>query len=206
MEIYALSAHLDFITKNDEMRKENVKIFRNVIDLAKSFNVKKVQTASGYLSGKKPSKLMWDNFYRSMEEIGSYALEKGITINIEPEPEKLLRTPRQLVKFIDEIGIPAFKGVLDLSHAIALDMTPIKFIEEMEGLLNHVHVDDAKYGQHPHKHLIPGEGDVNYHEIFEYLESIKYQDFLSVELNQHTEYPVDAAKKTMEFLKKEGFV
>jgi sugar phosphate isomerase/epimerase len=76
----------------------------------------------------------------------------------------------------------------------------------MEGHLNHVHVDDAKYGEHPHKHLIPGEGDVNYAEVFEYLESIKYQDFLSVELNQHTEHPVDAARKTMNFLKTEGFV
>jgi sugar phosphate isomerase/epimerase len=205
MEVYALSAHLDFITDNYMLRTENIRIFKKVIDLAGAFDVKKIQTASGYLFGKEPSKKMWDNFYDSMENLGEYALEKNVTINIEPEPEKLLRTPEQLVDFIDRIGIPVFKGVLDLSHSIALDMTPVEFIERMEGHLNHVHLDDAKYGQHPHKHLIPGEGDVRYGEVFESLESIKYNDFISVELNQHTEYPKDAAKKTMEFLLKEGF-
>jgi sugar phosphate isomerase/epimerase len=171
-----------------------------------AFNVKKIQTASGYLFGKEPTKDLWNNFYNSMERIGNYALGKGVKINIEPEPEKLLRTPAQLVEFIEEIGIPVFSGVLDLSHAIALDLKPQEFIEKMEGSLNHIHIDDAKYGQSPHKHLIPGEGDVDFHEVLEYLESIKYDDFISVELNQHTDYPARAAKKAMEFLSAEGFV
>lgn len=206
LPVYALAAHLDFITDNNEMRAENVRRFKKVIDLATAFNVTKVQTASGYLFGKEPEQWMWDNFHASMTEVGEYAESKNVTINIEPEPEKLLRTPEQLVNFIDEIGIPAFSGVVDLSHAIALDMTPGEFIEAMEGHMNHVHVDDAKYGQHPHKHLIPGDGDVKYAEVFEYLESIKYKDIISVELNQHTEYPKDAAKKTIEFLRAEGFL
>ncbi len=206
LPVYALSAHLDFISDNSEMRAENVRRYKKVIDLATSFGVTKVQTASGYLFGKEPKQWMWDNFQDSMTEVGKYAIEKKVTINIEPEPEKLLRTPRQLVDFIEEIGIPTFSGVVDLSHAIALDMTPVEFIEAMEGHMNHVHIDDAKYGQHPHKHLIPGEGDVDYRETFEYLESIKYHDFVSVELNQHTEYPKEAAKKTIEFLDKEGFL
>ena len=206
LPVYALSAHLDFITDNSEMRAENIRRFKKVIDLATAFDVKKVQTASGYLFGKKPADWMWDNFHASMTEVGEYAASKNVTINIEPEPEKLLRTPEQLVEFIDSIGIPAFSGVVDLSHAIALDMTPVEFIEAMEGYMNHVHVDDAKYGQRPHKHLIPGEGDVDYRETFEYLESIKYHDIVSVELNQHTEYPKEAAKKTIEFLRVEGFL
>ncbi len=206
LEIYALSSHLDFITDNTELRAENIRNFKKVIDQAEKHGVKKVQTASGYLYGREPKQWMWDNFHESMKEIGAYALEKKITINIEPEPEKLLRTPEQLSRFIEEIDIPVFKGVLDLSHAIALDMTPQEFIEGMDGMLNHVHVDDGRYGLHPHKHLLPGEGDVKYHEIFEHLESIKYDDYLSVELNQHTEHPKEAARETMSFLKKEGFV
>lgn len=206
MEVYALSAHLDFITDNLEMRQENIRKFKLVIDLAQSYGVKKVQTASGYLFGREPEQWMWDNLYDSMEIIGVHATLKDVTINIEPEPEKLLRTPEHLVEFIETIGMDAFKGVIDLSHAIALDMTPVEFIERMGGHLNHVHVDDAKYGQHPHKHLIPGEGDVDYHEVFEYLESIKYKDIISVELNQHTEHPYEAAKQTMEFLEREGFL
>src|SRR3989304_1057361 len=80
LEIYALSAHLDFITDNRELREENIRNFKKVIDLATSYGVEKIQTASGYLFEKEATKKMWKNFYDSMEEIGAYALGKGVTI------------------------------------------------------------------------------------------------------------------------------
>ena len=206
MEVYALSAHLDFITDNDELRRENIKIFKKVIDLAVKFDVKKVLTASGYLEGKEPDKGMEERFIDSMKQLGEYAREKNMIIALEAEPEKLMRDPVQTVKFIDEIGIPVFKTVCDLSHAIALDMTPQEFIAPMQDFLCHIHLDDAKYGLHPHKHMIPGEGDINYREVFEFLEDIKYDDWVSVELNQHIEYPRLAATKAMDLIKREGLL
>jgi len=206
LELYGLSAHLDFITRNKELWEENIRKMERVIALAVEYGVPQVQTASGYLHGQRPRRWMWENLVKAMERIGESACAKGVVINLEPEPEKLLRTPRQLVELLEELGMPCFGGVLDLSHAIALDKTPVEFAEEMEGHLNHVHLDDGRYGLHPHRHLIPGEGDVSYPELFEYLESIKYHDYISVELNQHTEHPRDAAEKAMEFLRREGFV
>ncbi|MFQ5888205.1 MAG: sugar phosphate isomerase/epimerase family protein [Candidatus Hydrothermarchaeales archaeon] len=206
MEVYALSAHLDFITDNNDLRRENIKVFKKVIDLGVKFGVKKVLTASGYLNGKEPDRGMEERFVDSMKELGGYARGRGMIIALEAEPEKLMRDPVQTVEFIDEIGIPVFKTVCDLSHAIALDMTPQEFITPMQDYLCHVHLDDGAYDLHPHKHLIPGEGDVNYREVFEFLEDIKYDDWISVELNQHIEYPKLAAAKAMDFLKSEGLV
>lgn len=206
LEVYALSAHLDFITDNDELRRENIRIFKKVIDLGGEFGVGKVLTASGYLDGKEPDRGMEERFVDSMKELGEYAREKGMIIALEAEPEKLMRDPVQTVEFIEEIGIPVFKTVCDLSHAIALDMTPQEFIAPMQDYLCHIHLDDGAYDLHPHKHLIPGEGDVKYREVFEFLEDIKYDDWISVELNQHIEYPKLAATQAMEFLKREGLV
>lgn len=198
--VSALSAHLDYITPNRELREENIRKFKGVIDLAPKFKVRLVLTSSGYLHGKPPSKAMERRFLSAMERLSSYAEEKKVTIALEPEPEKFLRTPKQVVEYIEGIGSPALKAVCDLSHAIALNMTPVEFISEMQEYLAHIHVDDARYGEHPHKHLIPGEGDVDYQGLFAFLEDINYSGWLSVELNQHTEYPREAAQKAIKFL------
>ncbi|MFQ6136597.1 MAG: sugar phosphate isomerase/epimerase family protein [Candidatus Hydrothermarchaeales archaeon] len=206
MEIYALSAHLDFITENEELRRENIRTFKKVIDLGVKFGVKKVLTASGYLDGMPPDKGMEDRFIDSMTKLGEHARKKKIFIALEPEPEKFMKTPSQTVELIEKIGIPVFKTVCDLSHAIALAMTPQEFISEMGDYLCHIHLDDGVYNRHPHKHLIPGEGDIDYPKVFKFLEDIKYDDWISVELNQHIDRPKDAATRAIEFLKREGLI
>jgi sugar phosphate isomerase/epimerase len=201
MRVSALSAHLDYITSKEDLREENIRKFKKVIDLASKFSLGIVLTSSGYLHGRPPSKSMEERFLDAMRRIGGYAEERGVFIALEPEPEKFLRRPEQTVRFIEQVGIPAFKTVCDLSHAIALNMAPEDFIGEMQEYLGHIHVDDAKYGQHPHKHLIPGEGDVDYRRLFDYLDDISYEGWLSVELNQHTAEPKQAAEKAMDYLR-----
>lgn len=208
LEIYALSAHLDFITANEEIRKKNIEKFKLVMNLASKFGAKKVVTASGYLDEVPPSERdgMGERFFDSMLELGEYAKSRRMTIALEPEPEKFLRSPSQAVELIEEIDIPVFRTVCDMSHAIALNMTPVEFMREMEPYLGHIHLDDAVYGQHPHKHLIPGEGEVNYKEVFHYLEEIGYTDWISMELNQHTENPRKAAMEAIGHLRSEGLL
>lgn len=201
LKVSVLSAHLDYITAEEELRNENLRKFERVIDLAPKFGLTTVLTSSGYLHGKRPSRAMGKRFLDAMMRLGRYAEERGVFIAIEPEPEKFLRSPGQTAEYIDKVGIPVFKTVCDLSHAIALNMAPEEFIGEMQDYLAHVHVDDAKYGQHPHKHLIPGEGDVDFRALFDYLDDISYEGWLSVELNQHTEEPKLAAKKAMDYLR-----
>ncbi len=208
LELFALSAHLDFITADDELRNQNIEKLKRVMDIAVELGVEKVITASGYLDEVplKDRAGMKERFLLAMEELGKYARRKGILIAIEPEPEKFLRTPRQAVELIAELDIPVFRTVCDLSHAVALDMRPEDFIAAMEGHLGHVHLDDAVYGQHPHRHLIPGEGEIDYDGFFELLDAMNYDGWVSMELNQHTERPKEAAARAIEFLKSRGFI
>lgn len=206
LQLCALSAHLDFITGNKDLRSENVDKFRRVMDLAKKFGVDKVVTASGYLFDRHPTKAMEKNFIEAMKELGEHAKKKKLTIVLEPEPEKLLREPRQAVRFIEKLGMPVFKTCADLSHAVAIGMSVEEFISEMQEYLGHVHLDDGSSKLHPHRHMIPGEGDIDHRAVFEFLEEIGYRDWVSVELNQHVEYPRSAAQKTMEFLRREGLL
>jgi sugar phosphate isomerase/epimerase len=208
LEVYALSAHLDFITADDQLRTANIEKFKLVIDLARKFRVRRVVTASGYLDDVPPSDRsgMEERFYDSMVEIGEYARSRNMIVALEPEPEKYLRTPSQAVGLIKEIGLPVFRTVCDICHAIALNMTPVEFMREMEEYLGHIHLDDGLYGRHPHRHLIPGEGDVDYKGVFSYLREIDYNDWLSMELNQHVEKPREAAMKAIDYLRREGLL
>lgn len=205
MEVYGLAAHLDFISPNPDMREMSVERFRRVIDAAELFDVDRVVTASGYLHGREPSDAMGVRLREALEEIGEHAADRGVTVILEPEPEKYLRTPEQTVEMIEELG-PGFGTCADLSHAVALDVTAREYMEGLGDTLSHVHLDDGKYGVHPHRHMVPGEGDVDHEDAFNYLEETGFDGWVSVELNQHTEDPKDAATRTMSFLDESGLI
>lgn len=200
LQISALSAHLDFITPNKEIRTQNVEKFKKVIELGRKFGVNRVITASGYLKRRRNLKKLEERFLNAMQEIAEKANDEKITICLEPEPEKFLRTPKQVLKYANELGNDVFKATCDLSHAIAIGKTPVEFMQELGELLHHIHVDDARYNQSPHRHLIPGKGDVDFRGVFDYLKKIKYKNWLSVELNRHVEAPKKAAEEAKKFL------
>jgi len=206
MEFYALSAHLDFISPNDDMREMSVKRFKRVIDATELFDVDRVVTASGYLQGRDPGPRMGKRLEECMEKVAEHAEDRDVTVVLEPEPEKYLRTPEQTVDLIEELGPDRFGACADLSHAIALDQSAREFMEGLGDHLSHVHLDDGKFDVHPHRHYVPGRGDVDYGDAFDYLEEQGFDKWVSVELNEHTENPAKAAADTMEFLKDSGLI
>lgn len=205
MDFYALSAHLDFISPNEDLRRGSVERFKRVIDTTELFDVDRVVTASGYLHGRDPSPAMGRRLREALEEIGGHAAERGVQVILEPEPEKYIRTPEQTRDLIEELDGP-FGACADLSHTVALDETAREFMQGLGRHLRHVHLDDGRYGVHPHRHLIPGEGDVDHGDAFDYLEETGFDGWVSVELNEHTEDPRSAAEETMEFLESSGLM
>lgn len=206
MDFYALSAHLDFISPNDDLREASVKRFERVIDATELFGVDRVVTASGYLHGREPNDRMGRRLEECMERVADRAEERDVRVILEPEPEKYLRAPGETVDLIEELGPDRFGACADLSHAIALDQSARGFMEDLGPHLEHVHLDDGRFGVHPHRHYLPGDGDVDYAEAFDYLEEQNFDGWVSVELNEHTEDPKRAAASTMEFMEESGLI
>ncbi|MBS1263480.1 MAG: hypothetical protein MAG715_00662 [Methanonatronarchaeales archaeon] len=204
MEVFALSAHLDFVSPNDDLREASVERFKRVIDAAPLFDVDRVVTASGYLHGRRPSEEMGERLLESMREVGEHASGRDVTVVLEPEPEKYLRTPEQTVELIEELGADGFAACADLSHAVALDATTREYMEGLGRHLAHVHLDDGEYGLHPHRHQVPGRGEADLRDALEYLEESGFDGWVSVELNQHTENPASAAAEAAGFLRESG--
>jgi sugar phosphate isomerase/epimerase len=71
-------------------------------------------------------------------------------------------------------------------------------IRETKELLLHVHLEDISNRQH--KHLMPGEGEIEFSPIRDALQDIGYSRCVSVELYDHSADPWQAAQQAREFL------
>jgi sugar phosphate isomerase/epimerase len=71
-------------------------------------------------------------------------------------------------------------------------------IRETGEYLMHVHLEDISRRQH--KHLMPGEGEINFPAIYDALQGIRYSRYVSVELYDHFDDPGRAARQAREFL------
>jgi len=202
-KVYAISAHLDFVAPDHSKRKEEISKFHGVIRMAEFFGVNQVHTASGGLYEEISYKDQEKYFIEAMKELGSAAAKKDITIALEPEPEKWLSTPPQTIDLIEnKLDRNVFKVVVDLGHAFAVGMTPSEYLRSFKDYIAMIHFDDVRKSDFPHKHLIPGEGDIDYNEVFETVKEIGYDSWLSMELNRHNEKPKEAAEKAFNFMTK----
>jgi sugar phosphate isomerase/epimerase len=202
-EVYAISAHLDFVAPEEETRRLNIDKFLKVLDMAEFFGVERVHTASGGLYEDYSFEKQEEHFMRALEAITDKASKLGLKVGLEAEPEKWLSTPEQLIEIIDNrFSRDVFGVVVDLGHAYGVGFTPEEYLEKLTPYLLQVHFDDVRESDFPHRHLIPGEGDIDFPSVFKKLHEIGYDGWLSMELNRHNDDPDDAAQKADRFMKK----
>ncbi len=201
LEVYAVSAHLDFVAPKEAKRGREIKKFLGVLEMADFFDVPRVHTASGGLYADCSFEEQGDNFLKSMEIIGPAAQKLGLKIGLEPEPEKWLSTPEQTIALIESGLTPGVFGVVvDTGHAFGIKETPVGYLRKFAPYLLQIHLDDVNKADFPHRHLIPGDGDIDYEEFFQELHRVGYEGWLSMELNRHNEQPDLAAQRARQFM------
>ena len=75
-----------------------------------------------------------------------------------------------------------------------------KHLEAWKHVLWNVHIEDMKRGVHDH--LMFGEGEVDFADVFAGLRAANYAGGVYVELSRHSYDAVNTARKSIEFLKK----
>ncbi len=199
--VYAISAHLDFVAPDAQKRKGEISKFEGVIKMAKFFDVDQVHTASGGLYEDISYAEQEKHFVEAMNHLGEQAGNEGVTIALEPEPEKWLSTPDQTIDLIENrLTKDVFKVVVDLGHAFAVDMTPSEYLLSFKDYIAMIHFDDVIKSDFPHRHMVPGDGEVDYTSVFETVKEIGYDSWLSMELNRHNQRPKEAARRAYEFM------
>src|SRR5262245_21113612 len=91
-----------------------------------------------------PPAEQWQVGVRNTRALGEYAAELGVEIALELEPFhlSLLNNVENMVRFIDDVGHPAVRANIDISH-LQLSGTKPEEVKRLKGKAIHVHLSDC---------------------------------------------------------------
>jgi sugar phosphate isomerase/epimerase len=191
--LYAIgdTYHPSWIEDSREVRIEHT---IECIRLAKKIGAKHLSTEPGgpmppppLLSLSSPQQQYHDIsrlekiFLDGVTRAAKMAEEEDIKVLIEPEPGLLIENSRQ------------FK------HFYCVNEDPAKVVYELSDYIEHFHLADIAHTR-IHNHLIPGKGSIDFRSVFDAMDDIGYQGFVTVELYPYQDNPVDAAKEAYNYL------
>ena len=128
----------------------------------------------------------WKWAVEGVRELGGLAAQLGLEIAIELEPFhlSLVNDLPKMIRFLEDVGHPAVKANLDISH-LALSHTRPEEIARLRGRVAHVHLSDCDGVQHGD--LPPGRGVVDFPPYLAALQEIGFCGTVSVELEYSPE-------------------
>jgi sugar phosphate isomerase/epimerase len=137
------------------------------------------------------------------ETLADLVMAKPVPLKllIEQEPEHVINTASQLI----ELG-RAFPGAVyatfDVGHSEVVGEDIGDAIRRLGPLLRNIHLEDI--GGRVHKHLLYGEGDVDFDAIFKALHDTGYRGDYTPDLYPFKDDHARAMRESLEFLRRYG--
>jgi protein FrlC len=181
-----------------EVRNKRLHYTKGCIDLAHVLGVSNISITSGTCLPGNPPKEAMRYFIESLMEVMDYAEKNEINVGIEYEPGLLVENGDELYDVIQTVGSKRLGANLDLGHAAVCGENIDSLLKKLGPRIWNIHLEDIH--EQKHYHLIPGEGTMNFNHIFDVLNSIQYQGFITVELYSYAHDDINTAKKSIEFL------
>jgi L-ribulose-5-phosphate 3-epimerase len=145
-----------------------------------------------------PSELM-SRLVEQCKRLADDAAEQGVRLAFEPEPGMFIDTMDKFAELHARVSHPAFGLTIDVGHLVCNRELPVsKFLAEWKHVLWNVHIEDMRAGVHDH--LMFGEGEVDFADVFAGLRAANYTNGVYVELSRHSYDAVNTARKAKAFL------
>ncbi len=112
----------------------------------------------------------WARSVANVRTVGKMAGDHGVDFNLEVLNRfegYLINTAAEAKKFVEEVGVPAVKIMLDTFHMNIEETSMTEAIQTAGDLLGHVHVGESN-------RRVPGKGNLPWYEIGSALRSIGY--------------------------------
>ena len=179
------------------IRREHTK---RALQLAKELGAPNVTTEPG---GPLAAGQTWDQaariFYEELMPCVELAEKLQVLLLIEPEPHLMIETFGQHLQFVQRIKSPWVGLNFDIGHAYCVGENPEDWVTRMAPFTKHYHVEDIA-ATRVHKHLIPGDGAIDFAATFSKIASSGYQGWITVELYPYIDDPDTAARRAREHL------
>jgi sugar phosphate isomerase/epimerase len=145
-----------------------------------------------------PSELM-SRLVDGCKRLADYAADREIRLAFEPEPGMFIDTMDTFAELHARVNHPAFGLTVDVGHLVCNGELPVsKHLEAWKHVLWNVHIEDMRAGVHDH--LMFGEGEVDFADVFAGLRAANYAGGVYVELSRHSYDAVNTARKAKAFL------
>jgi sugar phosphate isomerase/epimerase len=138
-------------------------------------------------------------FYEELMPCVEKAEQMGVGLLIEPEPELLIERFEQYLEFMERIDSPRVGLNFDVGHAYCVGEDPQEWVDAMADHTVHYHVEDIA-ATRVHRHLVPGQGAIDFAATLRAIRGSGYAGWLTVELYPYIDSPDDAARQAREFL------
>ncbi|XVH33063.1 sugar phosphate isomerase/epimerase family protein (plasmid) [Haloferacaceae archaeon DSL9] len=189
------------ITANDDERRWRIEYTKDAIDLAAIVDAPAVCVATGRPLPGNPPERAYEFLVDSLDTIANYAESKGVSVGIEFEPELLVECTEEVLSLVETVQSDALGVNLDIGHVAVYGDDPAESIRQCAGHITGLHLEDIVGGRRgKHYHRIPGEGDLDFGDVFETLDDIGYDGFATMELYTYPEAPDRAAAASYDAL------
>jgi sugar phosphate isomerase/epimerase len=186
-------------------RRRRIDFLCAAIDAAGPLGTDLVTLHSGFAPPDLPARRAWDNLVDGMRRCLERARARGVRLMFEPEPGMLVESVTDFLRLAADLDDdPALGLNLDVGHAQCVYEDAPAIIRELGDRIGHVHVEDI--ADRVHRHLVPGEGSIDFAAIWAALEEVGYSGFASVELWDHADDPRAAASAAANVLAPLGAV
>jgi sugar phosphate isomerase/epimerase len=120
---------------------------------------------------------------------------------IEPEPELFIERFDQYLEFMERFDSPRLGLNFDVGHAFCVGEDPQDWVAPMAEHTVHYHFEDIA-ATRVHRHLVPGEGAIDFAATLRAIHATAYNGWLTVELYPYIDAPDAAAREAREYLQR----
>ena len=191
-----------FLTHNDPaVRDTSSKYFRELVEFCSDIGGNIIVVGSPKqrnIPDGSTATQAWDWAKETLRGAAALALQRGITICIEPlspQETNFINTAEEAVRLVKQFHTPSLKAILDVK-AMSSEQKPIpQIIRETWPHFAYFHANDKNLKG-------PGFGDVDFVPIAAALRDVGYQGWVSVEVFNFDEGPEVIATQSLEYLKR----
>jgi len=124
----------------------------------------------------------WESFVAAVMRANDIARSHGIGLLVEPRVGEVVSNSDALLRLIDRVGDDNFGVILDIGHQHAQkELIPLA-IEKLGRRLKYVHIADND--GRDNRHFAPGQGNVDWEEVFRLLKRRGFDGYFAVDLEK----------------------
>ena len=191
--------HPSWIEPDKNYRQIRIDHTKRALDLARELGAPCITTEpGGPLAPGQAWKSGLEVFLEGLKPVADHAAKVGVQLLVEPEPGLLVETAEQAEELMRSMaGHPAVGLNFDIGHHYCVKDDPAPTLKRLAKYVRHIHLEDIA-ATRVHHHLIPGEGAIDFAAVFDAIEAIGYNGWVTIELYPYIDDPDRAARTARE--------